>query len=238
MISKNYLKKHFFIILLFSGIFAAIFLIVGIIIGLYFSPLDYQQGKIVRLMYIHIPSAWMALGIYCFIALCSAAFIIWRNQIFYILATDSASIGMFFTLVTLFTGSVWGKFIWGTWWAWDARLTSMLVLFFFYLGYFILKSSLKSQDNLRDIPSVLAIIGAINIPIVKFSVNFWNSLHQKASIFRKAGPTMPIEMLVPIGLIASGMIFLMINLLVVKFKSEQLRKKYLRLQFILDKDNT
>lgn len=159
----------------------------GLYTGLLTSPPDYQQGETVRIMYIHVPAAWMALGIYSFLALSGISYLIWRNPLSDTLAQAVAPVGALFTLTCLITGSLWGKPIWGTWWVWDARLTSMLVLFIMYLGYILLEGAFQSDVRNATTRSVLAIAGAINLPIIKFSVEWWNTLHQPASILRTEG---------------------------------------------------
>lgn len=193
---KNFLEfhknhfKHLLALLLIS-------LLVGTFYSLFYSPADYQQGDFVRIMYIHVPSAWLSLMIYLLMGLASLFYLIWRNQMMDIISRSAAPIGAIFCLITLVTGSLWGEKTWGTWWAWDARLTSMLILFFFYLGYIILADKTKNSFN-NNAASVLAVIGCINVPIVKFSVNLWNSLHQGPSIIRYGGPSIHKSMLLPL----------------------------------------
>ncbi len=192
------------------------------------SPADYQQGEMVRIMYIHVPSAWMALGIYSFMAISSVIYLVWRNTLYAIAAINAAPIGAVFAFITLVTGSLWGKPIWGTWWVWDARLTSMLILFLFYVGYILLSSALRNNFNQYDFPAVLAIVGLINVPIVKFSVEYWTSLHQKASIIRLGGPSIHPEMLWPLLIMFCGCIFFFMHLVLIRYQSTINEKKYLR----------
>ena len=156
--------------------------------GLYFafgaSPADYQQGETVRIMYIHVPSAWMAMFAYAFIAVASAVGLIWKHPVAHVCALAAAPIGACFTLICLTTGSLWGKPMWGTWWVWDARLTSVLVLFFLYLGFIALANAFDDAARGEKASAILALIGAVNLPIIKFSVDWWNTLHQPASITR------------------------------------------------------
>ena len=181
--------------------------------GFYNSPADYQQGEYVRIMYVHVPSAWLALIIYTFMAINSFIYLVWHHPICDLIAKSSAPIGALFCFITLVTGSLWGKPIWGTWWVWDARLTSMLILLFFYFGYLILTHLTEDQGN-NKAPAALAIIGLINIPIIKFSVNLWNSLHQPASVFRLGGPSIHSSMLIPLMLMFAGFcLYFIINLL-------------------------
>jgi heme exporter protein C len=178
--------------------------------ALYASPEDYQQGDLVRIMYVHVPSAWMSLLIYSFIALCSLSNIIWRTPFAYILAIAAAPIGAGFTAITLVTGSIWGQHTWGTWWVWDARLTSMLILFLFYISYISIVNAGDSLARSEKPAAIIALIGFINVPIVKFSVNIWNSLHQPASVFRMEGPSIHTSMLIPLMLMftAFGLYFI------------------------------
>jgi len=208
----------------------------GIVVGLFFSPADYQQGDYVRIMYIHVPSAWMSLGIYTSMGIFSFIFLIWRIQIMDVIAKKSAVIGAFFTLVTLVTGSIWGKPIWGTWWVWDARLTSMLILLFFYIGYILVINSESEFDLTNTTSAVLCVVGLINIPIVKFSVEYWTSLHQKASVIRFGGPTIHIDMLKPLFLVFFGSAIISICVVSLRVKTYLLIKKNLRSKLVLDKN--
>lgn len=202
--TKRYLIKLWFLLLTFLAL--------GSFSAFYYSPVDYQQGEYVRLMYLHVPAAWLSIGIYCFIAILSFTYLVTNNPIYDFIAKSSASSGCLFCFITLFTGSFWGKPIWGTWWVWDARLTSMLILFLFYCSYIIL-ASISEQNNSKS-AAAIAILGLINIPIVKFSVDLWQNLHQPASIIRIGGPSIHISMLIPLFLmfVMFGLYFL-INLL-------------------------
>lgn len=203
----------------FTIVLSVMFFLFGIYLAFLASPPDYQQGEMVRMMYIHVPSAWMALSIYIFIALCSLSSIVWRTTLSYFLAVSAAPIGCLFALITLVTGSLWGKPMWGTWWVWDARLTSMFILFLLYITYIII---VNSSDNIRrsEKPaSVVALIGAINIPIVKFSVDIWNSLHQPASILRMKGLAIDFSMLGPLMVMFLACIFYFITILVIRMNN-------------------
>ena len=199
-----------------SGILLAITLPLGLYFALYASPEDYQQGQMVRIMYVHVPSAWMSLGIYTFIAVCSLSCLVWKTRMSYILAVAAAPIGAAFALVTLVTGSIWGKPIWGTWWVWDARLTSMLVLFFIYISYIAIINSGNNLLRAEKPASVMAIIGFINIPIVKFSVDIWYSLHQPASVFKLGGPSIHPSMLLPLFIMFGSFIMYFIFVLLLR----------------------
>ncbi len=176
-------------------------------------------------MYVHVPAAWMALLIYTLLAIFNLSGFIWKNPFFYLIARSIAAIGATFAFVTLVTGSIWGKPIWGTWWVWDARLTSVLILFFLYLGYIILLDSFDDRSKGERIAAIIAIIGFINIPIVKFSVEYWNSLHQPASILRKGGvaidPLMMKPLLLMFGVYFSYFVFLSL----LRVRTEILNKK-------------
>ncbi|WP_168464667.1 heme ABC transporter permease CcmC [Wolbachia endosymbiont of Ctenocephalides felis wCfeT] len=172
--------------------------LIGMFLALFFSPEDYKQGEIVRIMYLHVPSAWLSLGIYGLIASLSFISLVWNNSIASVLAHAAAPAGMIFSAICLITGSIWGKGTWGTWWVWDARLTSMLILFFLYMGYLALWSAFDSEARAEKSASVFAIFSAINIPIVKFSVNLWSTLHQPASIMRKGGVAIEGSLLLPL----------------------------------------
>ncbi len=195
--------------------------------GFYDSPADYQQGEYIRIMYVHVPCAWLTLAIYSLMAITSFIYLVWHNVVFDLIAKSSASIGALFCFITLITGSLWGKQTWGTWWVWDARLTSMLILFFFYLGYLILSHLTLDKSN-NKAPAALAIIGFINIPIIKFSVNLWNSLHQPASVFRFGGPSIHSSMLTPLILMfLTFSLYFIVNLLI-SIKRKILVQKILR----------
>ncbi len=175
-------------------------------LGLYFalvgSPADYQQGESVRIMYVHVPAAWMALFCYTALAVASAVALIWKHPLADLAGKATAPIGAAFTFLALITGSLWGKPMWGTWWVWDARLTSMLVLFFLYLGYIALNGAFDDPTRGARASAVLALVGFINVPIIKFSVDWWNTLHQPASVIRAGGPAIHESMLIPLLLMA------------------------------------
>jgi heme exporter protein C len=189
------------------------------------SPPDYQQSNAVKIMYIHVPAAWMALLIYSLMALFNLSGFIWKNPFFYLIAKSIAAIGCAFTLVTLVTGSIWGKPIWGSWWAWDARMTSVLILFFLYLGYIILLDSFDDKSKGEKIAAIISIVGFINVPIIKFSVEYWNSLHQPASIMRSGGVSIDPAMLKPLLLMFGVYFSYFVFLSLVKVRSEILTKK-------------
>ena len=200
---------------------AAIAIALGLYYALIVSPPDYQQGESVRIMYIHVPSAWMALFVYVMIALASAASIIWRHPLADVAARAASPLGAAFALLTLVTGSLWGQPMWGTWWAWgDARLTSMLVLFFLYLGHIALMNAFDDQQKGYRAAAILALVGVINIPIIKFSVDWWSTLHQPASVLRVGGPSIDPSLLWPLLIMALGFKLYFVSLLLIRMKSE------------------
>ena len=164
------------------GALAAILL--ALYFGIFSSPADYQQGETVRIMYVHVPAAWMALFAYTFMALASGSFLIWKHPLADLSAQAAAPIGAGFTAIALVTGALWGQPMWGTWWVWDARLTSVLILFFLYLGYMALVNGFDDPERGSRMGAILALVGFVNVPIIKFSVDWWNTLHQPASISR------------------------------------------------------
>lgn len=194
------------------------------------SPADYQQGEAVRIMYIHVPAAWMGSFLYGAMALLSASFLIWRHPLADVLAREAAPIGAVFTLITLITGMLWGKPMWGAYWVWDARLTSVLILFLLYLGYIGLSASGEHAERTKVSCAWLALIGAINLPIIKFSVAWWNTLHQGESILRADGPTIDPSMLRPLILMIVAFTALALVLLLVRAGTAMQANKLRRLQ--------
>ena len=205
--------------------------VAGLSWGLLFSPPDYQQGETVRIMYIHVPSAWMAMFIYAAMALASAAALIWRHPVAELVAKASAPIGAAFTLICLVTGSLWGKPMWGTWWVWDARLTSMLILFFLYLGYIALWEAFDDPSRAGRAAAILALVGAVNLPIIKFSVDWWNTLHQPASVLTMAGPKIHADILWPLLLTALGAQAYYVWMLCLRVRTEILSRQARILRF-------
>ncbi len=199
---------------------ATLAIAVGLYLALFASPADYQQGESVRIMYVHVPSAWMALFVYTVIAAASAAALIWRHPLADLVARASAPIGASFTFLALVTGSLWGKPMWGTWWVWDARLTSVLVLFFLYLGHIALTNAFDTPARGARAASVLALVGFVNVPIIKFSVDWWSTLHQPASVLRLDGPTIHPSMLWPLLAMALGFKLYYLSLMLVRVKSD------------------
>ncbi|MDC7684985.1 heme ABC transporter permease [Asticcacaulis sp. BYS171W] len=197
--------------------------------GLYLcfaSPEDYQQGDTVRIMYIHVPAAWMGLFTYLVMGVSSFFGLIFRHALADAAAKAAAPIGAVFTALALITGSLWGKPMWGTWWEWDGRMTSVLVLFLFYIGYMALHASIEDETRAAKSTAILALIGLVNLPIIKFSVDWWNTLHQGASVFRADGPTVAPAMLWPLLIMALAYHLLFVWLWLVRIDCEILSRKY------------
>jgi len=177
---------------------------VGLYWGLFVSPADWQQGDAVRIMYVHVPAAWLASMGYAALALCSLASIVWRHPLADLAAVEIGPVGAGFTALCLVTGSLWGKPMWGAWWVWDARLTSVLILFFLYLGHIALVRAFDDPQRGYRAGAILALVGVVNLPIIKFSVDWWNTLHQTASITLTGAPTMAHAILWPLLVCAVG----------------------------------
>lgn len=173
-------------------------LVYGVVAGLWFAPTDYQQGDAFRIIYVHVPCAMLSLALYLWMAVCSFIYLIWRIKVADMIAYSIAPIGAFFTLAALVTGSLWGKPMWGTWWIWDARLISELILLFLYLGYLGLYQAIPSPKMAAKLSAILAIVGALDIPIIHYSVYWWNTLHQGATITRWDRPAMEWSMFYPL----------------------------------------
>ena len=202
------------------GLFA-----VGLYGALFTAPPDYQQGETVRIMFVHVPAAWMALFVYSTMALASAIALIFRHPLADAAAKVAAPIGAVFCFLSLATGSLWGKPMWGAWWVWDARLTSMFVLMLLYLGYMAIWAAIDEPHRAAMIARIVALVGFINVPIVKFSVDWWNSLHQPASVFRMGGPTIEKSMLWPLLVMGLAYTFLFVALHLVSIRAEIAARK-------------
>jgi heme exporter protein C len=201
---------------------------VGLYFALFNSPPDYLQGDSMRIMYVHVPAAWFALASYSFLSFSCIAWFVFRNPNFNLFAKSIAPIGAVFTIIALVTGSIWGKPTWGTWWAWDARLTSMLVLFFLYAAYIMTWQAIANKELAAKISATLGIIGFINIPIIKFSVDWWNALHQPATISKLSAPSIHISMLTPLMIMTFAYLLFLITLFLIRFKIEILEQKISR----------
>ena len=191
----------------------------GLYQSLVISPADYQQGETVRIMYVHVPSAWMAMFCYTMLAVASGGFLIWKHPLADIAAQATAPIGASFTAMALITGALWGQPMWGTWWVWDARLTSVLILFFLYLGYMALVNAFDEPERGARAGAILALVGVVNVPIIKFSVDWWNTLHQPASLTRLDAPAIDPAMLVPLLLMAAGFKLYFLSVLVIRMRA-------------------
>ena len=202
----------------------------GLYLALFVAPPDYQQGETVRIMFIHVPAAWLAMFGYTVIAIAALGTLIWRHPLADVAAKTAAPIGATFTFVALVTGSLWGKPMWGTYWVWDARLTSMLVLFLLYLGLIALWQAIEESGRAGRAAAILALVGAVNIPIIKFSVDWWNTLHQPASVFRAGGPTIDPALLTPLFVMAAGFTALFVLLHLIAMRAEILRRRVRALQ--------
>ncbi len=197
----------------------ALLFVAGLPLALVFSPADYQQGDAVRIMYVHVPAAWIAMAAYAVMAVASLVALVWRHAVADVAAEAAAPLGAVFTAIALGTGMLWGKPMWGTYWVWDARLTSVLVLFFLYLGAIAIRQAYEDRVRGARAAQILAILGAVNLPIIKFSVDWWNTLHQGESIFRAGGPTIATSMLWPLGLMALAYTTLFSVLLMLRMRT-------------------
>ncbi len=210
----------------FFAIICAILMVSGLYYGLFVAPPDYQQGDSYRIMFVHVPAAWMSLFIYIVMAVMAVISIVWRLKLAEIIGASSAPIGASFTFLALVTGSIWGKPMWGTWWAWDARLTSELILFFLYLGIIALNAAIEDKRKAAQASSVLTLVGVINIPIIHYSVVWWNSLHQGATIdIMKGKVAIDIQMLIPLILMAFAFKFFYVAVVLKRARCEVLSRE-------------
>lgn len=202
--------------------------------GLYFaffnSPADYQMGDTVRIMYVHVPSAWLSQFVYGAMAVSALGTLVWRHPMADVSMKAAAPLGAAFTAMALFTGSMWGRPTWGTFWEWDGRMTSTLVLLFIYLGIIALWRAFDDQLRAARVIAVFTLVGAVNVPIIKFSVDWWSTLHQPASVFRADGPTMPPSLLIPLFIMFFAFTFLFITLQVVTMRTEVRRRRVITLE--------
>ena len=205
----------FFLLILSLGLFEALIL----------SPEDYLQGDAVRIMYVHVPAAWMSLGIFSFIAFLSILVFIFKNKNFILIAKSIAPSGFIFNIIALVTGSIWGKPTWGTWWAWDARITSMLILALFYLMYLMAWRIFENKNYVLKVTSLIAIFGSINVPIVKFSVDWWSTLHQPASVNLISETTIHSSMLIPLCIMTAAFVLFSLLIFLMKYNTELIKIK-------------
>jgi len=196
------------------------------------SPADYQQGETVRIMYIHVPSAWLALFVYAGMAASALGTLVFRHPVADVAQKAAAPLGAGFTLICLLTGSFWGKPMWGTWWEWDARLTSVLILFLIYLGIIALWRAIDEPQRAARAVAIMTLVGAVNLPIIKFSVDWWYTLHQPASVFRMGGPTIHKSMLAPLLWMGLAYLLFYLCLLLVRMKTELMARRIERLQIL------
>jgi heme exporter protein C len=210
---------------------ALVLLAVGLYGALVTAPADYQQGETVRIMFVHVPAAWMALLVYTAMALASGAALVFRHPLADAAAKTAAPIGAVFCFLALATGSLWGKPMWGAWWVWDARLTAMFVQFLLYAGYIAVWQAIDDPHRAAMVARVVALVGFVNVPIVKFSVDWWNSLHQPASVFRIAGPAIAPSMLWPLLVmgLAYACLFLALHLVAMRSEIAARRIRQLRI---------
>ena len=200
-------------------------------IGLWLSfaaPEDYQQGDTVRIMFVHVPAAYMALFAYAAMGVASFVGLVWRHALADVAAKAAAPLGAGFTFLALVTGALWGKPMWGTWWVWDARLTSMLVLLLLYLGYMALHAAIEDEVKAARAAAILAMVGMINLPVVKFSVDWWNTLHQPASLLRAGGPSIDTPLLPPLLVIIAAYTMVFLSLWLLRIRAEVWRRRALR----------
>lgn len=209
---------------------AAGLMVFGLYKAFFVAPADYQQGETVRIMFIHVPAAWLALGIYVMMAVAALGTLVWRHPLADVAAKTAAPLGAAFTFICLVTGALWGQPMWGTWWVWDARLTSVLVLFLMYLGLIALWVTIEDQTRAGRAVAILTLVGVINIPIIRFSVDWWNTLHQPASVFRLDGPTIHPSLLWPLAMMALAFAALFLVLHVMAMRAEIWRRRVHTLQ--------
>ena len=218
LLTINRLRKLIFALFI-------VVLIIGLFEALVLSPEDYKQSDSVRIMYVHVPSAWISLGIFSFISILSFGILIFKNKNFSLITKSLAPSGLLFNIIALVTGSIWGKPTWGTWWAWDARITSMLLLAIFYLMFILSWRIFDNNDKAIKVSSIVAIIGLINVPIVKFSVDWWATLHQPASVNLLKDTTIHSSMLVPLFIMTAAFALFSLLIFLMKYNTELIKIK-------------
>jgi heme exporter protein C len=202
-----------------------IVLSIGLTEALFLSPEDYKQSHSVRIMYVHVPSAWISLGIFSLIAFLSLVSFIFKNKNFSLISKSLAPSGFVFNIIALVTGAIWGKPTWGTWWAWDARITSMLILALFYSMYLLSWKIFRKEEQATKIASIIAILGAINIPIIKFSVDWWSTLHQSSSVQILSKTSIHTSMLIPLAIMTAAFTLFSILIFLMKYNAELIKIK-------------
>ncbi len=229
MFSRLANPRRFFQIWQYLLPFSAVLMLVLWPLGLYWalmvSPIDYQQGETVRILYIHVPAAWLSMALYAGMALAALWGYVWRHQMAFLFCRAAAPVGASMALICLVTGSLWGQPMWGTWWVWDARLTSMLILFFLYLGAMALSNAFQDPARGDKASALLLMVGAVNLPIIKFSVDWWHTLHQPASLLRAGGPALHPEMLQPLLIMAAAYLAMTIWLVLLRLRTLYLRAR-------------
>jgi heme exporter protein C len=207
------------------SVVTALAIAVGLYLGVVVAPPDYQQGETVRIMFVHVPSAWLSMAGYALLAGLGASLLVWRHPLAALMARAAAPVGLCFAAVCLITGSLWGRPMWGTYWVWDARLTSMLLLFFLYLGHIALSHAYDDPERGDRAAAILALVGLVNLPIIKFSVDWWNTLHQPASVARLDGPTIHPAILTPLMVMAGALLLLYLTLVLLRTETEIDRRR-------------
>lgn len=204
---------------------AGVLFAVGLYGAFIYAPADYQQGESFRIIYVHVPSAWMSLFVYVVMASAGAVGLIWKTKVADAVARACAPLGASFTFLALVTGSLWGKPMWGTWWVWDARLTSELILLFLYLGYMALQSAIEERRAAARAGAVLALVGVVNIPIIHYSVEWWNTLHQGPTVTKFDAPSIHLDMLIPLLVMAAAFMFYFATVLLVRVRADILQQE-------------
>ena len=211
---------------------AGLGLAIGLYLALFVAPADFKQGDTVRIMFIHVPFAWLSMACYGLMAIAALGTLVWRHPLADVMQKSAAPLGAAFTFLALVTGSLWGKPTWGTYWVWDARLTSVLVLFLLYLGLIALWRAVDDPGRAARAAAILTLVGTVNLPIIKFSVDWWNTLHQPASVLRMDGPTIHPSMLWPLLIMAAAMTLLFAALLLMAMRNEILRRRVRAMQIV------
>ena len=193
--------------------------------GAFLAPDDYQQGATVKIMYIHVPNAWLSMAVWGVMSLAALGTLVWRHPLADVAAKCAAPLGASFTFLALVTGSLWGRPMWGTYWVWDARLTSVLVLFLMYLGLIAQWRTIDDPARAGRAAAILTLVGAVNLPVIRFSVDWWNTLHQPASVFRMGGPTIDVSLLIPLFVMGIAFTLLFLTLHLAAMRNEIMRRR-------------
>jgi heme exporter protein C len=212
-------------VLPWSAALTVVLLVIGVPWALLIAPPDYQQGESARIMYVHVPAAWMAMFVYTTLAAASASALIWKHPLGDLVARAASPVGAWFTFLTLVTGSLWGKPMWGAWWVWDARLTSVLILLFLYLGHIALLNAFEDQTRGERAAAILALVGLVNVPIIKWSVDWWNTLHQPSSVTKLGVPSIHPSLLWPLLVMGLAFTSFFVTVLIIRVRAEFLARK-------------